>query len=111
MREVLLGPLPLKDPMTPVRISHELKDLIVLDQRIQQPFRILVMHIVIARPVNIQQIAPQILSIGDRRARQKILLVFLRQPHISLLVQVVIAQLIADRGNRNPGLINLRILK
>ena len=53
MRQVLLRPLPLIDPMTPVRISHELENLIVLDQRIQQPLRILIMHIVIPSAVNI----------------------------------------------------------
>ena len=97
--------------MRPVRIRHELKQLVILDQRIQQPLRILVMHIVIPRPVNIQQIAPQILSIGDRRARQKILLPSCGSPAISLLVQIVIAQLIADRSNRNPRLINVRVLE
>ena len=53
MRQMLLRPLPLKDPMTAVRIDHQLKQLIILDQRIYQPLRILIMHIVIPSPMNI----------------------------------------------------------
>ncbi len=50
MGEVLTGALPFINTMAPIGISHELKELVIFDQRIQQAFRILIMHIVIPVP-------------------------------------------------------------
>jgi len=51
--------------MAPVGVRHELELLVVLDQLILQQFCILVMHVVIACSVDIQQIAPEVFCMGD----------------------------------------------
>lgn len=55
----------LGDAMAPVGIRHELELLVVLDQLILQQFCILVMHVVIACSVDVQEISPEILRMGD----------------------------------------------
>ena len=54
-----------RNAMAPVGVRHELKLLVVLDQLILQQFGILVMHVVIACSVDIQQIAPEVFCMGD----------------------------------------------
>ena len=55
---MLPGPLAPQNPVRPVRIAHELEQLVVFDERIQQPLRILIMHVIIPRPMDIQQVPP-----------------------------------------------------
>jgi hypothetical protein len=51
--------------MASVGVRHELELLVVLDQFILQHFCILVMHIVIARSVYVQEIPSEVFCMGD----------------------------------------------
>ena len=108
---MLPRPVPFIDPMTAIRIRHELKDFIIADQRIEQLLGIFIVYIVISRPMDIQQIAPQIPGIGNRRTGLEILPVLLWQPHIPLLVKIVIGQLVANSCNGDPRFIDLGVLE
>jgi hypothetical protein len=50
--------------MCPVGVSHKLKLLIVFDQFVEKQFCILVMYIVIARTMDIEQVSLQIFGVG-----------------------------------------------
>ena len=52
-RQMQAGSLPLENAMTPVGIGHELELFIVLNQLIEQHFRIAIVDIVVSRPVDI----------------------------------------------------------
>jgi hypothetical protein len=110
-REVRTCPVSLEDTVRPVWIAHELEQFPVFDQGIQQTFRILIVDVVISGTMDVQQVAPQILCIGDRAAGIEVLLVLLGKPHVPLLVQVVVAQLVAYGGDRDTRLIYLRVLE
>ena len=97
--------------MTPVWIGHYLKLFFVLNQLINKLFGVGVMHVVVARTVNIKQVAAQIFGVSDGRSGHEVFAIFLGQAHVAFLVDVVVEQLIADGSNGNTGFINIGILK
>ena len=66
--------------MCAVWIGHELEKLARLYELIDQYLRILVMNIVIARPMHVQQVTTQVAGKGDRRRLFVVVGVFLGQP-------------------------------
>lgn len=61
---MLKGALTLCKAVGPVGIGHKLKLLIILDQFIDQHFRILIVDVVITGPMNVKQIALQFFGMG-----------------------------------------------
>ena len=59
------GAFTFRNAMAPVGVRHELELLVVLDQFILQQFCVLVMHIVIACSMDVQEISPEVLGMGD----------------------------------------------
>ena len=52
--------------MSAVRICHELKLLIILDQFVKKHLCILIVNIVVSCSVDIKQVAFQVFSVSDR---------------------------------------------
>jgi hypothetical protein len=102
-----------KYPVRTVRIRHQLELPVVFNKLIYQQFGIAVMHIVIAGSVYVQQVAAQVFGIGYRLAFYKYLTtgVIYRHTHITLLVNIVIAQLPAYGSYSNAGFVNFRVLE
>src|SRR5882724_8237497 len=69
------------------------------------------MHIIITGTMHVQQVATEVLCIRDGRPLYKILPVFLWQPHISFLVDIVVSKLVAHGCYRDTGFINIGILE
>ena len=72
------GAFTFPNAMSTVWIGHELKLLIVFYHLVQKHFTIVVVNIVIPGAVDIKEITPEILHIGNGRAVDKILPVLLR---------------------------------
>src|SRR5215217_511584 len=91
------------DTVRTVWIRHELKYLIMFDQLINKHFCVLVMYIVIAGAMNVEQISTQVFSVGNRRAFNKVFSVFLRNAHITFLINIIVSKLIANSSNCDSG--------
>ena len=87
--------------MTSVWVLHEPELLVEINQLVEQPLRALEVNVVIAGAVDDKQLALQAARESDWRAVFIALYIFIRQPHVALLVDRIIQRLIRDRGAGN----------
>lgn len=108
---MFLGSFALADTVRTVRVGHELKLLIVFNEFVEQHFGIVVVYVVVSGAVYVEQVSFQVFGIGNRRSVYNIFQIFLRQPHVALLVNVVVGKLVGHGCDRNSCFINFGILK
>ena len=72
------------------RVTDLRKHLSVLDQLVHQHLAILVMHVIISRTMNKQQITFQSLGIGNRGTFVVAFRIVLRSIHVTFLVDRVV---------------------
>ena len=70
------------------------------DERVDQRFGVLEVHVVVAGAVHDEQVAAQVRREGDRRSRAVAVRVLLRQAHVALLVDRVVEALVASPAPR-----------
>ena len=103
------GVRPFGNGVGAVGVRHHGEMLIVSDEFVDQPFRALVMAVVVARAMDQEQISPELAGIRDGRAKAVIFGIVLGQPHVTLLVDRIVEQLACVRSDGYRCGIHVRV--
>ena len=95
--------------VTAVGVGHHVELLALGDELVDQQLEALVVAVVIAGAVDQQQVALEVLGMGDGRAVGKTLGVVLGQPHVAFLIDGVVDLLVGDGCDRHAHGIELRV--
>src|SRR5206468_8186643 len=103
----------LADAMRAIGICHEVERLVERDQAVHQPFRALVMHVVVAGAMHDQQASLEPLGLIDRRGTLVTRAVRRagQEPHVALLINRVVETLIRDGRHGHADLVDVGVPK